>query len=341
MDKFASLHPWIPYHWKYGLFLARFASAIDRSGGLGLLPSLHQFTGDHPLMVRFNKDRGRLAVHLDIEDLFKIRGHFNLFWKRVPVMAGFFTRTGPQVRSALADITDDGGDFGERVMSFCSRKPDACLVPDVSFMRSRGYAKYRRVAAMHPDNWSTRSDVVLWRGAPSGRGVWSGTMDENEPGLKPRLRMCIKLREVPKVDAKIYRAYGANAQAELKKHRLFGEFIPQESWVGRKFALDIDGVCNAWGNLFVRLILGCCVIKVASPYGYRQWYYDELLPWRHYVPVQSDMSDLLEMIDWCHSHDAQCRAIAAAGQEFALQRTVESETALAVRRLNERLGGRG
>jgi hypothetical protein len=338
--KFDFAYPLLPYHVKYALFQGRFASSIHRSNGLGLLPSLHQFADD-PYLLRLVKDAGRLAIHLNIERLFRARGFFNIFWKRVPVMVGFFTRTNPQVRSADADITDDGCVGGPQVMCFCSAQPDACLMPDHNFIRSNAYANYRRVAAARPDNWSARNDVVLWRGSPSDAGNWSGAMDENEPGLKPRLRMCLLLRDVPKTDVKIQRALrGQNAlKVMLEKNRLSGEFVPTENWFERKFALDIDGVSNAWSNLFVRLLLGCCVLKVASPRGFRQWYYDELVPWQHYVPVQSNMSDLLEKIDWCRSHDAQCRDIAAAGQQFALKRTVETETALAVQRLNDRLGG--
>jgi len=56
-------------------------------------------------------------------------------------------------------------------------------------------------------------------------------------------------------------------------------------------------------------------------------------PWRHYVPVRADMTDLIEKIDWCRSRDYECAAIAAAGQAFAEAMTVESEIAEAVRRL--------
>ena len=340
MYKFDFAYPLLPYHVKYALFQGRFASSIHRSNGLGLLPSLHQLADD-PYLIRLVKDDGRLAIHLNIERLFRARGFFNIFWKRVPVMVGFFTRTNPQVRSADADITDDGCVGGPQVMCFCSAQPDACLMPDHNFIRSNAYANYRRVAAARPDNWSARNDVVLWRGSPSDAGNWSGAMDENEPGLKPRLRMCLLLRDVPKTDVKIQRALRRqNAlKVMLEKNRLSGEFVPTENWFERKFALDIDGVSNAWSNLFVRLLLGCCVLKVASPRGFRQWYYDELAPWQHYVPVQSDMSDLVEKIDWCRSHDAQCRDIAAAAQQFALKRTAETETALAAQRLNDRLGG--
>ena len=78
--------------------------------------------------------------------------------------------------------------------------------------------------------------------------------------------------------------------------------------------------------MLVRMHLGCCVIKVDSQEGYRQWYYDRIRPWEHFVPVKSDMSDLIEKIEWARSHDAEAQAIAANGRAFARSMTFESET---------------
>jgi hypothetical protein len=41
--------------------------------------------------------------------------------------------------------------------------------------------------------------------------------------------------------------------------------------------------------------------------------------------VRADMSDLVEKIDWCRGHDAECEEIAGAGQVFAHAMTVEGE----------------
>jgi len=67
------------------------------------------------------------------------------------------------------------------------------------------------------------------------------------------------------------------------------------------------------------------VIKVASPFGYRQWYYADLRPWEHFIPVAVDLSDLLEKIDWCRRHPGECRAVASRGQALALAMTPERE----------------
>ena len=64
-------------------------------------------------------------------------------------------------------------------------------------------------------------------------------------------------------------------------------------------------------------LTGSPVLKVASPRAFRQWYYDRLKPWINYVPVQSDMSDLVDKINWLRTHDSDAHAIGQAGLELA------------------------
>jgi Glycosyl transferase family 90 len=114
---------------------------------------------------------------------------------------------------------------------------------------------------------------------------------------------------------------------------ILGDYIAPITWCGLKFAIDIDGNTNAWSNFFTRLLMGCCVLKVASAAGYRQWYYGDIEPWIHYVPVKADLSDICERIAWCRSNHAGARRIAAAGQEFATARDFDNEIAAAARRV--------
>ena len=139
------------------------------------------------------------------------------------------------------------------------------------------------------------------------------------------------------VDARIVKVLRRAKGAERKllfEHRLVGRRIRERTWAHQKFAIDSDGNTNSWSNFYVRLLLGCCVIKIASQSGFRQWYYDALQPWVHYVPMRADMADLIEKIEWCRAHTEECRAIAKAGQAFALSRTVETEIADAIARLD-------
>ena len=126
----------------------------------------------------------------------------------------------------------------------------------------------------------------------------------------------------------------SNMLNPLAEADLIGDFVPTNDWGHMKYAIDIDGWTNAWSNLMQRLKLGCCVLKVQSPFGYRQWYYDSLIPWQHYVPVSADLTDLAERVDWVRSNREKARAIAAEGQELAMKMTFDSETAVAIDAIN-------
>jgi hypothetical protein len=123
------------------------------------------------------------------------------------------------------------------------------------------------------------------------------------------------------------------AAARLRASGIIGNPIPARSWLQRQFAIDIDGYANAFSNFFLRLLYGCCVLKVASPRGFRQWYYDRLVPWVHYVPVAADLSDFAERLDWCRRHPRQCREIAGVGQRAAFAMTYDRERQQAIEQL--------
>lgn len=60
---------------------------------------------------------------------------------------------------------------------------------------------------------------------------------------------------------------------------------------------------------------GSLVFKPESKY-YEHFYMD-LKPFVHYVPVESDLSDLVEKIKWAQQNDEKAKEIAKNGQQFA------------------------
>lgn len=277
--------------------------------------------------LSFEND-GRWLVATAGGELLK-RDRINSLWKRGAIMAYFASRSNADaLETSLADHSAT-----PRVLTFCSNHPDAVLVPDRSFMTPRIYAPYRAIA--HSVPWTEREDVVRWRGAPSGQGeIAHSWMDAGNPMLRQRVRMCLALKDEPGVDV----AFAG--RDDLAPYGISKERLDPLSWAKVRYAIDIDGFSAAWMNFFSRLLLGCCVIKVASPYGFRQWFYDALVPWIHYVPVKADLSDLKEKIAWCRANPDACRQIAEEGQRLALSRTVESETQLTLARIDAALGAR-
>ena len=239
----------------------------------------------------------------------------------------------------VADLSD-GEESEAGVVSFCSRDPGAILIPDHGFVRTLGQDNHRRVARANAIAWSARSDRILWRGQTTGSGVISKPrLSADDPDLLPRVRLCLALKGFPDTDVRLsvvsHSRDPETDVARLDEAGILGTYVSPIVWNGLKFAIDIDGNTNAWSNLLNRLIMGCCVLKVTSPLGYRQWYYDDLAPWTHYVPVKADLSDLVERIAWCRANPDACARIAASGQAFAMARDFDTEVAAAARRVVE------
>lgn len=197
------------------------------------------------------------------------------------------------------------------------------LLPDPYYMDSRGYHLLRRAAGDAP-RWNDRADEIAWRGSVTGDNTIA------RPEDLPRIRLAQLCRDLPDVDVGLIGVHSTmnnGREPGLLDAFLASHALTRDRWdmadFGRyKFTIDIDGHANAWGFL-EKLILGCCVLKVQSPY--EQWFYERLKPWQHYVPVRADLSDLEQVIAWCRTNPKHCEWIAHNGARVAALLTLERE----------------
>ncbi len=254
--------------------------------------------------------------------------------------AGFMhwlSHASPDVTEILADCTDGEGPSNARY-AYSVNRAGVTALPDMHFLIHRGYADIDAHARAHPVAWADRHDRIVWRGALNNMGHFNlDPAFKSHPGVMQRLRMAQQCRGT-QIDFRFVEMPYNIYNTVLQKAGLIGEFIPATDWGSAKFAVDIDGFTNAWSNFIQRLKLGCCILKVDSQFGFTQWYYDQIRPWEHYVPIKADLSDLHQQIDWVRSNDAQAAEIAANGQRFASQLTMDSETRVAARLINQTEG---
>lgn len=288
-------------------------------------------------LVEISKRKRGLSVGLDVFD----QDFFDEYSVRLPVALHIFARTSSSVRSCWVNVDDGGGGAIPRNLAFCSNRHDDILIPDYCFFNTRAYEALRaELPRQRP--WQERNSVVVWRGATTGTGaVPDDDTSLDAANVLPRIRMCTILKSQSGVDAKIYscvQGAGPSHERRLRDEGLFDDrWLELSQWIDHKYAIDIDGNANAYSNFFTRLLAGCCVIKVSSPNACRQWYYDRLEAWKHYVPVRADLSDVINVIDWCRRHEDACSAIAAAGQALAISMTLKHEIQAAVSRVDESL----
>ena len=296
---------------------------------------------DHSVIV-IQKAGGRIRSIEAHAAWLTSRNGFSTTWRRLPAIVNVVGDASVADGAWTADLADWVHPAGP-VIGFCSNHHDSLLVPDRGFHASAGYAREQRRAAAAP-RFEDRDPEILWRGSPTGQGnSFADPMEADNPHLIQRVRMCLRVRDMPpsashRIDVRIaVTERTPRGQAEAyRRAGIAGGHVPQASWCRRRHAIDVDGFANAFSNFFVRLLYGCCVIKVASPRGFRQWYYDRLEPWHHFVPVAADLSDMPEALAWCQANPRQCRDIAAAGQQVALAMTRAAERTRAVQALAAR-----
>jgi hypothetical protein len=83
-----------------------------------------------------------------------------------------------------------------------------------------------------------------------------------------------------------------------------------------KYTLHIDGFVSAW-RLALEMLSMSTILKVDSEWI--EHYYHYLKPWVHYIPIKSDLSDLIQMIQWCQLNDDICQKIAENAYNFAIE----------------------
>uniref|UniRef100_A0A9L0TBU0 Protein O-glucosyltransferase 2 n=1 Tax=Equus caballus TaxID=9796 RepID=A0A9L0TBU0_HORSE len=146
--------------------------------------------------------------------------------------------------------------------------------------------------------WESKNSTAVWRGRDS---------------RKERLELVKLSRKHPElIDAAFtnffFFKHDESLYGPIVKHISFFDFFKH------KYQINVDGTVAAY-RLPYLLVGDSVVLKQDSIYY--EHFYNELQPWKHYIPVKSNLSDLLEKLKWAKDHDEEAKKIAKAGQEFA------------------------
>jgi len=304
------------------------------------LPRLRVFPASahhHACVVRVAGARG-YEVILN-SSLFRA-GNLRLLVSRLPVLVWLFGNVLEREPDFEADFTCMLGDpsFWPSV-SFSACHEGACLIPDSEFFATSGYRHFRAAMEKTPP-WESRIRKVFWRGSTSGiKRYWPPAAPDDVHWL-PRLELCARAQapDVAEVcDIGITALVQVPPQDVASTAEGLSSFMrpPTEKAAFAQFkaVIDMDGNSNAWSGLFTSLLTGACVIKIESEHGFRQWYYDRLKPWVHYVPVKADLSDFEEKVGFVLADDDAARAIGEAGFRFARSIDIGAEMSSATHRL--------
>jgi hypothetical protein len=149
--------------------------------------------------------------------------------------------------------------------------------------------------------WEKKKDFAVWRGSLTKR---------------IRHKLCQISKLYPQyLDAKFNSEENPEVKKELMQEGLFGDRVSWEEFLECKYLPVMDGVVCAAPAFQWRLLSNSVTLKPDS--NEVQWFYRDLKPYVHYIPLKSDLSDLIEKLDWAKEHDSQCKEIASRATQFA------------------------
>ena len=80
-----------------------------------------------------------------------------------------------------------------------------------------------------------------------------------------------------------------------------------------KYIIHVDGHVSAL-RLSYELSMNSVLLIVESKW--KIWFSKLLIPYKHYVPIKEDLSDIIDIIKWCQNNDSKCKKIAKNAKEF-------------------------
>jgi hypothetical protein len=145
--------------------------------------------------------------------------------------------------------------------------------------------------------WSEKKSLCVWRGSL-----------ENGTSCNFIGKPCHEIMNQRKFFVQLYQ------QGSLFGVEYNTSSLTKAEQMKYKYILDIDGWSTTWDGTFWKLYSGSVMLKCKS--GWKQWYYDDLKEYVHYVPVENDLSNLNQQIEWCKTHDKECQEIVKKAEEF-------------------------
>lgn len=145
--------------------------------------------------------------------------------------------------------------------------------------------------------WEEKTEQLFWRGRDSRR---------------ERLNLAEMSSQYPDLINASITAFFFFREEEARLGR--SSYVSFFDFFNFKYQLNIDGTVAAYRLPY--LLAGSGVVFKQQS-DYYEHFYSELEPMVHFISVKSDLSDLVERIQWAKENDETVRKISRQGQQFA------------------------
>jgi hypothetical protein len=172
--------------------------------------------------------------------------------------------------------------------------------------------------------WKEKLPIAVFRGGASGCGYDERNNQRirltklGEKLMKSKNPELMNLLDVgiTNVAKKKYHFYKDTGLGYIQENNIsIANRLNKQQQSNYKYIIEVEGNVAAH-RIASDMLLGSVPLIVDTEYTL--WFQHLLKEYVHYIPVKSDLSDLVEKIKWCHEHDEICEKIAKNAQQFAL-----------------------
>jgi hypothetical protein len=174
------------------------------------------------------------------------------------------------------------------------------LLPDCHFIREHAYEKIFKEIDENRMPFRSKKNECIWRGGLSNGSVHNFLVQKDKDS-NPR---------------QYFKKLYDEGRFKKMNFEVKQTSIPEQ--ITYKYILDIDGWSSTWSAMIWKLYSGSVLLKTKSKW--KQWYYDDLKEWVHYVPIENDFSDLNDKIEWCIHNELDCERIVENAKKFVLKK---------------------
>lgn len=192
------------------------------------------------------------------------------------------------------------------------------LMPDMYALNGyeRGSDKARILSGRERmrSHWKSKRKVVFFRGADNGvfdRVNWRSC-------ARPAL-VALSLKYPDLIDARFSSLIGWDKDSSIRdlmiKEGMLGRHVPLEDFSVYRYLIDVDGHTANTPRTALFLYSGSVLFKQTT--DNILWFYSQLKPYVHYIPVAKDLSDIITQIKWAKDHDEECKEMVGRAYDLA------------------------
>jgi len=259
----------------------------------------------------YHPNRNRKDFYENLAEKHEFIKYINDIYHKDKIAPGFYTIT-------LNDNLDK--EYTIPFLTFAAHQDlvssgNAILIPDRRAMT--GYEDlFRNIA--HGNTkfiWEDKQPVIFWRGNTSD-------YDFSYSNLKniARINLVNMSNNLSFIDAyftHIRPAAFADFPEKFFDRYEIKEFVTPKKSLKYKYLISIDGATCTYSRVAWILYSNSVLMKHDSDHV--QWYYNQLVPWKHYIPIDKDFGNIKDAYSWAEENQLYTKEIAFAGHNLAAE----------------------